>query len=274
MSQIITRGLLSSKLITRGYFGYETPITFDTIVLSECPVIEEILIDRLTEYLYSKCQWADNFPYFPLRINNEYPWVPYLSNTSYYTDGWVDLSKVSETLFPAITIVNTSDALPFQKEIRRQPTALAKTEYAEFVETISANKWIIDPSALTDMATYFLTHDYIYGYEYWFQRKDSISIDITVDDNSNIKNRLYDLCYLFVTGHGGIDWFDDSKIRINEGSVKGNRSGAYNMDFGRMLRGASIQFDVDYMIGQTYYYPDIDVIAEISIDHTVSTLES
>jgi len=242
------------------------------LAYSYVPVIEEILIDRLTKYLMKDCGWANQFPNFPhVRINNEYPWVPYMASEEYSSNGYVDLSKVSETLFPSVTIVTTQDNKSPQLFVNIKPTTLNKAELADFKNQAAMDGYLISPEALIAIETHFDTNEELYGVNIIYQKRDTVSIDITTDDKTNIKNRLYDLISLFLIGHGNISLNRDLDIAIIESSVNGNRSGTYNMDFGRLLKGSSIQVDVDYKISQTFYNPDIGLL-DIDINHTVEVL--
>lgn len=243
------------------------------IAYSQIPVIEEILIDRITKYLKEDCRWADQFPnYSQVRISNEYPWVPYMASEEHFSNGWLDLNKVSETLFPAATIVTSQDSKSPQLFVSMKPTNLYKDEVAEFKAQADTDGFLISPQAMADLDTHFLGSDVLPGINVVYQRRDTVNIDITTDDETNIKNRLYDLISLFLIGHGNVSLKEDLDIAIIESSVNGNRSGTYNNDFGRVLRGSSIQFEVDYKISQVFYNTDSGLINSLSIDHEVSVL--
>jgi hypothetical protein len=74
---------------------------------------------------------------------------------------------------------------------------------------------------------------------------------------------------MFLVGHGGIKLKTDLEIRVLTEGLNGNRSGTYNIEFGRTLRGATIQFQVDYKISQVYYDLDAGVIDSVDITHNV-----
>lgn len=235
------------------------------IVLSYAPVVEEVLVKRLSDYLVNKIKWANLYPNYPqIKITNEYPWVPYMANNN-----WPDLNKISETLFPSVTIVSSNDVKSPTLFVQLNQTALEKDEFDDFKTEVASDGYMIAPEALTVIETHFLTKDILYGVEFVYQNRDTISFDITTDDESNIKNRLYDLCELFLKGHEVKELYNDLKIQLIEYSVNGNRSGTYNIDFGRVLRGSSIQFEADYTILQTYYDPNANAITDILVDHTV-----
>ena len=235
------------------------------IVVSYAPVVEEVFVNKLNSYLVDKIRWADQYPNYPqVKVSNEYPWVPYMQNGN-----WPDLNKISETLFPSVTIISSQDVKSPALFVQLNQTALEKTEYDDFKILMKTEGYILAPEALAEIETHFLTKDILYGSEFVYQNRDTISFDITTDDPSNIKNRLYDLCQLFLKCHEAKALYNELKIQVIEYSVSGSRSGTYNIDFGRVLRGASIHVEVDYTILQTYYDTDADVITDILIDHTV-----
>lgn len=241
------------------------------IAYSYMPVIEEILITRLEEYLMSDCKWASLYPNFPkIKISNEYPWVDYMVSSDSIT--YFDLTKVSEDLFPAVTITTTNDSKSPQMFVDLRPVTMVAANLSDFIERSEEDGYLISPTALTAVETHFDTYDILYGTNCIYQKRDTVTIDITVDDFSNVKNRLYDLISLYLLGEGAAQLKNDLEIGIIHHTVSGNRSGAYNIEFGRTLRGASIQFDVDYKIEQVFYDTEAVDIASVSIDHTVSVL--
>jgi hypothetical protein len=243
------------------------------VAYSYIPVLEEILIEKLTKYLNEDCKWKDQFPNHPyVRINNEFPWVPYMQRKKFFTDGYIDLSDVQETLFPSVTITTSQDVKSPQMYHSSKKTALLKEEMPEFKLQAAEEGYLISPEALAAMDTHFETNDILYGAYIKFQLRDTLNFDITTDDNTNIKNRLYDLIKLYLVGHGKEELYsidDERKIELSD-DISGNRSGTYNIDFGRVLRGATMQLNADYFISQTFYNTDAGTIGDIVIDHTIS----
>jgi hypothetical protein len=230
--------------------------------LGYAAVAEEILVTTLTTY-FQTIGWARMFPNHPVvRISNEYPWVPYMN------DGWPDLSQVNETLFPAVTVVSTSDEKsPREKTVQLSNTKLEKTEMTAFTSQVETDGYMIDPDALTAINTHFLTNDTLYGLSISDQRRDTVHIDIISDDPSNIRNRIYDQILLFLSGMEQIELFKNKGMTIINSSIGGSRTPEYNTEFGRVLRGSTISFQVDSMILQTYYDTSAEVFESAIIDH-------
>lgn len=240
------------------------------IVYSSIPVVEEILVNRLQEYFQNEVNWKNAYPNFAFpRINNEFPWVPYMQDEDLFTNGWLDLNQVQETLFPSITVVSSQDSKSPSLLIDITDTILEADDLEDF-KTLSSNEGqLIDPEGLAAIETHFETKDQLIGTKISYQRRDTINIDITTDDHTNIKDRLYDLVTMFLVGHGALALKTDLEIGILPESLNGNRSGTYNIEFGRTLRGSTIQFQVDYKIFQVYYDIDAGFFDSVEINHTV-----
>lgn len=232
------------------------------ILFNYIPVVEEILVTRITEYLEKDCKWAENFPKYPvIKIDNEYPWVPFMN------DGWPNLNEINETLFPAVTIVNTQDNSNPEYLMDITNESLDKAEFDSFKKLSEKDGYLIAPEALTQMEAYFEDNDVLYGTKITYRIKDTIAIDITTDDPSNIKNRIYDLIRLYLTGQGRNDLLDETGIEIDAKKVQGTRSGAYNIDFGKVLKGSSFNIEVNYPVYQVYYDTS-EQEKEVVINHT------
>jgi hypothetical protein len=239
------------------------------LAYSYIPVVEEILVKRLSKYFIDPVKWDNLYPNHPIRINNEYPWVPYMTDESLFIENGIDLNKVNETLFPSITVVTSQDNKSPSVFLDIKKTKLLKEDLADFQAQAASEGYSIAPEALTAIETHFDTNDALYGVNIVEQRRDTINIDITTDDSSTIKDRIYSYVELYLVGHGKIELKDDLDIEIISTSVSGGRSGIYNIDFGRTLRGSTIQFEVDYKITQCLYDTEAGIITDVQIDHTV-----
>lgn len=232
-----------------------------TFFINYAPVVEEILVQELIDY-FDELKWNEIYPNHPLRIGNEHPWVPYI------TEDGIDLSTVQETLFPSITIGSESDekSPDFIKNIAQ--CVLHKTELAELTTEVEKSGYMIHPDLITDLTTYFTSHDNLFGLEVFTQRRDVINIDIITDDSSNIRNRIYDYLILFFSGKKIVDVFTNNAITIIENTLRGKRFPEYNVEFGRVLKGSTIQFQADHVIQQNEYDTDIVTISGFDITAT------
>lgn len=239
------------------------------LMYSHIPVVEEILVKKLSEYFNKDIRWNNLFPEFPVRINNEYPWVPYMTDQSLFIENGIDLNKVNETLFPSITVVTSQDMNSPSMFVDMKKTVLLKEDLSDFISQASEEGYSIAPEALTAIETHLETNDSLYGINIIEQRRDTINIDITTDDSTTIKDRIFSYIELYLIGHGSRELKTDMDMEIIVPSVSGGRSGIYNIDFGRTLRGSTIQFEVDYYISQCMYDTETELLAQVDINHTV-----
>lgn len=106
---------------------------------------------------------------------------------------------------------------------------------------------------------------YVYGYDIITRRTDRIGIDIWAD-NEQVKNELYEMIRLFVTGGLPIvlsAMYKNFDISIFDHSMHGQRGGNYNLDFDIPLSGSNITFDVNYCVRQVIVDTSVKTIKEI-----------
>lgn len=242
------------------------------VIFSDIRVAEELLVSALEKY-FDDLDWVGTYPNFPkIRINNEFPWVPYMRNTMADSGGQLDLSKVinnQTALFPSLTVVNDSDGKATTQFIRKDSTSLVTEDIVAFKELAAEEGQYISPAGLQAIEDAITTNGVVYGTRIIYKKSEVIKIDVTVDDETNVKNRIFDLVMQFLVGQGQIDLNNNEKVEIKTESIHGNRSGVYNIDFGRVLKGSTIQFDVNYDIVQVYYNTDAGVIESVNITHNV-----
>jgi hypothetical protein len=92
----------------------------------------------------------------------------------------------------------------------------------------------------------------VYGYSMRTYRQDSLSIEIWAE-NEQVKNEIYEMIRLFVIGDMRnvlIERYNNNDLKIDDESIQGQRSGAWNIDFGVVLSGANIRFEVNYAVEQ------------------------
>jgi hypothetical protein len=106
------------------------------------------------------------------------------------------------------------------------------------------------------------TKECIYGYSLRAYRQDRISIEIWAE-NIQIKNELYEQLRLFVLGNLRNKLTEKYKFfdpKIDDDTVRGERSGVFNLDFGIILAGANIGFNICYIVEQNILDTDWDEI--------------
>ncbi|GHU11054.1 hypothetical protein FACS1894151_10680 [Spirochaetia bacterium] len=94
--------------------------------------------------------------------------------------------------------------------------------------------------------------DMVYGWSVRTYRHDNISVEIWAE-NEQVKNQIYSDLDLFVLGNLRnilIAKYENNDLKIDEESIRGQRSGAWNIDFAVVLAGANIRFEVNYAVEQ------------------------
>jgi hypothetical protein len=96
------------------------------------------------------------------------------------------------------------------------------------------------------------TQERVYGWSVRTYRQDSISIEIWAE-NEQVKNQIYSDIDLFVLGNLRdelISKYENCDLKIDDESIQGQRSGAWNIDFAVVLSGANIRFEANYAAEQ------------------------
>jgi hypothetical protein len=96
------------------------------------------------------------------------------------------------------------------------------------------------------------TQERVYGWSIRTYRRDSISIEIWAE-NEQVKNQIYSDVDLFVLGNLRdmlISKYENCDLKIDDESIQGQRSGAWNIDFAVVLSGANIHFEANYAVEQ------------------------
>lgn len=220
------------------------------IVLSKALLIEDVLIDELKRYL-ADLRFGELYPVVgSVRVSNEHPFALLLNQKSNGTafDG---------QLFPSITIVSGSDEkTPQLAEIRewRQSTLVAAD-----VSQLRGAGFQVSDGALAWLTSYFATNAALYGAMGSGPRRDHLTIEIW-SENIQLKNELYNLVELFLSGPRRVEVAKKYGIEIFDDTIRGQRSGNYNLDFGQILYGGQVSFDADYWIGQTILDSDLQTL--------------
>jgi hypothetical protein len=113
---------------------------------------------------------------------------------------------------------------------------------------------VASPAAIAAIRKTLAKQEAVYGYSVRTYRQDSISIEIWAE-NEQVKNQIYEDVRLFVLGNMRnilIEKYHNYDLKIDEESIKGQRSGAWNIDFAVVLSGANIRFEANYAIEQIF----------------------
>jgi len=217
------------------------------LIMNKGAIIEDVLIEELKKYL-ADVRFDELYPVVgSVRVSNEHPFALLLnqqSNGSVY-DG---------QLFPSITVVSGSDEkVPQLAEVHEwKACTLEPTD----VDQIAGAGYQIASGALEWLKTYFATNSALYGVTGFGPRRDRMTIEVW-SENIQLKNELYNLVELFLCGPKRVELDKAHGITVFEDTIRGQRSGNYNLDFGQILYGGQVSFEADYWVEQTILDSDL-----------------
>lgn len=217
------------------------------VIMSKGALIEDVLIEELKKYL-ADVRFDELYPVIgSVRVSNEHPFALLLnqkSNGAVY-DG---------QLFPSLTVVSGSDEkVPQLAEVHEWK---ACTLEPADVDQIAGAGYQIASGAFDWLKTYFTTHSALYGITGFGPRRDRMTIEVW-SENIQLKNELYNLVELFLCGPRRVELDKAHGITVFEDTVRGQRSGNYNLDFGQILYGGQVSFEADYWVEQTILDSDL-----------------
>lgn len=208
-------------------------------VINIVPDVEDILLDSLQEHLFGEVHFKDIYANFGnVRISAVHPFAVLLEQQ-------ILSSTVKVSLFPSVTLIeNTSNKNPaIPHLVQYKDVVITSAEVADI--TNNRDKYIMSDADLaaldaltqgTDTVNAKGTSTYLRGNfiaEIW-------------SENLKVKNRLFDVVRNFVLGVWRFKLVEDYDIKLSE-DIQGEKSGIYNYDFGKVLYGAILKFDADYV---------------------------
>jgi len=222
------------------------------VIMNKGALIEDVLIEELKKYL-ADVRFDELYPVIgSVRVSNEHPFAQLLNQKSNGTiyDG---------QLFPSITVVSGSDEkVPQLAEVHEWKSC---TLVSADVDQIVGAGYQISTGALAWLKTYFSSHSALYGVTGFGPRRDRVTVEIW-SENIQLKNELYNLVELFFCGPKRVELSKKQGITVFDDTIRGQRSGNYNLDFGQILYGGQVSFEADYWIEQTILDSDLQELNE------------
>jgi hypothetical protein len=216
-------------------------------ILTKVPVIEDLLVKDLREYL-GLIRFKEQYPnHKNLGVSNDHPFERLLAS-----------GEPDFTILPSITIVSANDGEVQGMSKGWKITSLEKAD----IIGMKPEEWILSETALVELNTAFQTKDQIHGLMHSTMWRDSVSFEIWTE-NIQVKNDIFSLVLAYLSGPQIIGLHQKHDIVIHSNTIRGQRSGYYNIDFGKTLYGGRIEVSVDYPIMQAVYDTDISSLAEI-----------
>jgi hypothetical protein len=228
-------------------------------VINFSPNINKIMTTELKEHFSKDVKFSDIYSNFGgIRVSSTHPFA-HLMNTE------INGVTYDGNLFPSITIVGNHDQKNPQINIPAHIKDI-RIKAAEIADiTTNRERYIISDADLAALQS--LTAGELYENAHGIQeeRRSDFVIEIWAE-NDDVKGRIYDILVNFLIGYKRFTIKENYDIVIVEDSITGERDGNYNFDFGKMLYGSIVRFNIDYIVAQ--YYVDTDIVELGSVIHT------
>jgi hypothetical protein len=209
------------------------------IIINQGIDIENILVNKLQDY-FATLRFSELYPIVnQVHIGLEHPFASLLDQNRH---------RDMRTLFPSITVVSFSDEkVPELSELHAfQHCEITANDMVD----LGASKYQISTGAIAWLNDYFKENEKLYGISGATHRRDHVSLEVWAE-NIQLKNEIYSMLELFLAGPLKVQMEKDFNLEIFDDTVRGQRSGNYNFDFGQALYGGQISFEADYIVQQT-----------------------
>jgi hypothetical protein len=253
------------------------------VYLNRGLILEQAICTAIEEY-FQTTQIDKMYPNFHTHITLQHP----------FAHLFMEKSLKAADHFPAVIVSTYDDTKPLEMDglrpitqgtseldavgitgedidIITDITEKITVKGQEKVRTIPGIPIVAAPEAIEALRQKLETQDRVYGYSVRTYRQDNISIEVWAE-NAQVKNQIYEDIRLFVLGNLRnilISKYKNNDLKIDEESIRGQRSGAFNIDFAVVLFGANIRFEVNYAIEQLLINTDLkELHREIVLEDT------
>lgn len=222
-------------------------------------IIEQALCQELENYINS-IHLDETYPNFHVKVTNNHPFAElYLHSTITAAD-----------TFPAIVVTTETDSKTGDLMGLSEDSTAIGIDINDFntlmeeVDKLPGVCTLVDPESEKEIRSVFENEEIIYGLKIDQRKTDHVSIEIWADNNQ-LKNEVYEQIRLYVAGY--MQQLISSKYRgygieFIDGTLRGERSNNYNVDFDIILSGAHLAFDLNYCISQIILDTDLNGIAQ------------
>jgi hypothetical protein len=223
-------------------------------------VLEQEVV-RALKYYFSTVGVPEFYENFSVSVTNEHPFARmWLSNAP---------EKDALSIFPVVVVATEDDGKPPELSelsdwrcFALEPEDIeAKNEGGP--SDVEKRYMMMTPAKMGALreAMNARSDKRIFGLSQFIRRRERVSVEVWAE-NPQAKNEIYELVRLYACGFmkdflaeryreffGRAD--GESPFVIFDGSVRGQRSNNFNVDFGIVLSGAHITFEADYIIEQS-----------------------
>jgi hypothetical protein len=238
-------------------------------------ILEQAIVAAVNDY-FDTIDFENLYNNFHIEATLEHPFAKIFKKNN---------TIKAADLFPTVVVSTYNDDkpsdLPLQPQVegvglnQDEIDIITRTTENYFVETEKNGKkekkektrqipglcTVVAPDILTAIKKHIEEKKVIYGFSMKFYRKDRISLEIW-SENVQLKNEIYEQLRLFVIGNLRhiltAEKYRAHDIKLDDDTLGGQRSGAWNEQFDVVLAGADITFDVNYAIEQIVLDTQID----------------
>jgi len=191
----------------------------------------EIIFPTLIQEYFNEVGYMKMYPYFStLRISSIHPFALML-----YQE--VSGTKVEVSLFPSITVADSSDSEVYDTIGREHTEMMLGAEDVERLKDGVARKLVLTSDEnITRLEAATANGKKVFCTAKSFRANHNIDMNIWAD-NKDMVSLIYDLLKHFIISN--LNTLHILGIDI-EGAISGRRSGDVNVEFGKLLYGANV----------------------------------
>jgi len=225
--------------------------------------VEAIMIAALGDHLVDEVHFKDIYPNFGnVRVSGVHPF-------SILLEQQITQSTVKVNLFPSVTLIQSTDgknpAIPHLMQYK--DVEITAAEVADI--TANRDKYIISDVDLAALVVATQGDAIVYASGTITYMRGNFVAEIW-SNNLEVKSRLYDVVRNFLLGMWKYTLNETYQVKLSD-EIRGEKSGLYNYDFGKVLYGGVLRFDADYTTIQ--WLADTDVSALTGIIHSEGEID-
>ena len=226
------------------------------LTFTKIPDCEALIANDLREWFEKEIDFSELFPREKLKVSTDHPFVALLQQN--VPEG----EKYNVSGFPCVTVIDTSFSKLVETQVAPEVMKILPAIITE-IENGGRNKFIMSKQDLASLKELFKTNEFVRAEGFQTLRKTSLAIEIW-STNSVQKGKIFDLVSMYLVGQQRFNQYTQNEIIIEEETISGERSGIYNFDFGEVLYGGMIRFNVAYTVGQ-YTVKDYEIGASVQV---------